>query len=123
MLGTYQTLARLALNQFGDIVTGTTFVGGTPASPNKLRLILKDNSFLDVWLSADGDYAYHWEQRRQRGQLYRWDNAPHYPHVSTYPKHLHDGDEQTVIESQLSAVPETALCQVLSFIRQRLTGP
>jgi hypothetical protein len=29
MLGTYQTLARLALDQFGDIVTGTTFVGGT----------------------------------------------------------------------------------------------
>jgi len=62
MLSTYQALARLALDEFGtqglNIVTRATFVGGTPASPNKLRLILTDESFLDVWLSADGDYAY-----------------------------------------------------------------
>jgi hypothetical protein len=41
MLSTYQALARLALDEFGtqglNIVTRATFVGGTPASPNKLR--------------------------------------------------------------------------------------
>lgn len=67
MLGVYQALANLALKQFDDIVTGVTFVGGTPAIPNKLRLTLIDGSFLDIWLSADGDYAYHWEQRQQSG--------------------------------------------------------
>jgi len=120
VLVTYRALARLALDEFKDIVTGTTFVGGTPASPNKLRLTLTDGSFLDIWLSTDGDYAYHWEQRRQRGRLYRWDNAPHHPHVGTFPAHFHDGDETTIVESHLSPAPEAALRQVLDFVRQRL---
>ena len=120
MLAAYQALMRLALDEFKDIITHTIFIGGTPASPNKLRLTLTDGSFLDVWLSADGDYSYHWEQRRQRGRLYRWDNAPHYPHVGTFPAHLHDGDENTIVESHLSPAPADALRQVLDFVRRRL---
>jgi len=116
----YQALARIALVEFKDVVTGTTFVGGTPASPNKLRLTLTDGSFLDIWLSTDGDYAYHWEQRRQRGRLYRWDNAPHHPHAGTFPAHFHDGDENTILESHLNPAPEAAVRQVLVFVRQQL---
>jgi len=33
MLVTYRALARLALDEFKDIVTGTTFVGGRPPAP------------------------------------------------------------------------------------------
>ena len=62
----------------------------------------------------------HWEQRRQRGRLYRWDNAPHHPHMGTFPAHLHDGDETTIVESYLSLVPEAALRQVLGSVRQQL---
>ena len=122
MLTTYQALARLALDEFEDIVTRTAFIGGTLASPNKLRLILNDGSFLDVWLSVDGDYAYHWEQRRQRGRMYRWDNAPHHPHVSTFPHHFHDGDDSTIVESRMSSAPSDALRQALDFVRSRLTS-
>lgn len=121
MLVTYQALARRALDEFKDVVTRTTFVGGTPVSPNKLRLTLIDGSSLDVWLSVDGDYAYHWEQRRQRGRLYRWDNAPHHPRVGTFPDHFHDGDESTIVESYLDSTPEAALRQVLGFVRRQLT--
>lgn len=120
MLDIYQSLASMALVEYDDIVTHTQFVGGTPASPNKLRLVLVDGSFLDVWLSAEGDYAYHWEQRRQRGQLHRWDNAPHHPRVGSYPAHLHDGEENTVVESDLDPSPEVALGQVLNYVRSRL---
>jgi len=121
MLGTYQALAQLALDEFGDIVINTVLVGGTPASPNKLRLKLSDESFIDVWLSVDRDYAYHWEQQRQSGHLYRWDNAPHHPRIGTFPAHFHDGDENTIVESNLSPAPENALRQVLGFVRQRLS--
>ena len=76
MLRLYQALTQLALQEFGVIVSGTSFIGGTPANPNKLRLLLVDGSFVDIWLSSDGDYAYHWEHRRQSGRIYRWDNAP-----------------------------------------------
>jgi hypothetical protein len=121
MLVIYQTLARLALHEFKDIVTKTTLVGGTPANPNKLRLTLIDSSFLDIWLSTNGDYSYHWEQRPQSGKLYRWGNAPHYPRANTFPVPFHNGDENTVVESNLSSTPEPALRQVLDFARQQLT--
>ena len=120
MLTIYQELVRIAQAEFSDVVRGTTYIGGTSSSPNKLRIALVDGSFMDIWLSADGDYAYHWERRRQTGQMYRWDNAPHYPNVGTYPAHFHDGDESAVAESNLSAVPEAAFREVLEFVRKRL---
>jgi len=119
MLHVYQTLVQIAQDEFSDIVSATAFVGGTPASPNKLRLRMNDGSFLDVWLSLDGDYAYHWEQRRQQGRLYRWDNAPHHPQINTFPAHFHDGDEATISESRLSSQPTIALRHVLAFVRKR----
>ena len=118
MLAIYQALINLAQNEFDDVVTQTKFIGGTPASPNKLRLLITDGSFLDIWLSVDGDYAYHWERRGQTGQIYRWDNAPHHAQVSTFPDHLHEGNEQTVMESDLSPTPELALREILGFIKK-----
>lgn len=120
MLKIYQSLIRLATNEFGDVVVNATFVGGTVSSPNKLRFIFTDASFLDVWLSTDNDYAYHWERRRQCGQMYRWDNAPHHPHVSTFPAHFHMGDELSLVESHLATKPERALREILTFVRRNL---
>lgn len=120
MLAIYQSLAHIALTEFKDVVASTALIGGTPASPNKLRLMLSDESFLDIWLSADGNYAYHWEHRRQSGKLYRWDNAPHHPQVNTFPAHFHEGEENTIVASQLSATPGDALRQVLEFIKRNL---
>lgn len=45
----------------------------------------------------------------------RWDNAPHFPHLSTFPHHHHEvqGD---VCESSLTGNPLTDLVQVLQFL-------
>lgn len=59
MLAIYESLVRIAQLEYPDIVMRTSYLGGTSSSPNKLRLILVDGSFIDIWLSADGDYAYH----------------------------------------------------------------
>lgn len=120
MLKTYQILAKMAENEFDDIVTRTRFVGGSQISPDKLRLDLKDRSFIDIWLSSDGDYAYHWERRRQTGEIYRWDNAPHHPFISTFPDHFHKGNEYTVTESRLGTSQEDRLRHVLTFARQHM---
>lgn len=120
MLAVYQALQHLARDEFGDIILGVSFIGGTPSSPNKIRLQVVDGSFLDTWLSADGDYAYHWEHRRQSGKLYRWDNAPHHPHVESFPDHFHDGEEANILNSVLNSDPEYALRQVLEFVRTNL---
>jgi len=51
----YPRLAQIALGEFGDIVEATRVVDG------KLRVFLKDESFIDIWLSVrkKGVYAYH----------------------------------------------------------------
>ena len=79
-----------------------------------------DNSFLDVWLSDEIDYSYHWEQRALRGLIHRWDNAPDHPEIESFPHHFHDGDESNVIGSNLDKDCRVAIREVLEFIADRL---
>jgi len=37
-------------------------------------------------------YSYHW-QTRDGKLIRRWDNAPHHQELSTFPDHLHDGEQ------------------------------
>ena len=120
MLIVYQALITLAQTEFGDIIVQTSFIGGTPTSPNKLRLHFIDRSFLDIWLSADGDYSYHWERRGQTGEIYRWDNAPHHAYINTFPDHFHRGEEQMVVESDLNPTPQLALHTILLFVQAKV---
>ena len=120
MLLTYQELERIARIEFSDIVKETRFIGGRSAQPNKLRVYFIDNSFLDVWLSDDNDYSYHWEQRAQRGLIHRWDNAPDHPEIESFPRHFHDGEENNIMKSNLDMDSRGAIREVLGFIADRL---
>jgi hypothetical protein len=114
-------LAQISLGEFSDIVTSAALFHRRATVPTKLRLQLRDGSFVDVWYSPDSiRYSLHWEQRVQRGLFYRHDNAPDHPAISTHPKHFHDGDEHTVVESRISSIPAEALREFLTFVRQKL---
>lgn len=41
-------------------------------------------------------YRHHW-QNLQGLLIKRWDNAPHYCNIDTFPHHLHDGAEDNVV--------------------------
>lgn len=41
-------------------------------------------------------YAYHY-QRANGTMVFRYDNTPHFPTLSTFPHHKHEADEQTVV--------------------------
>jgi hypothetical protein len=43
-------------------------------------------------------------------------------HISTFPKHFHNGSESNVTESLLSDEPENALREFLAFVRLKLSG-
>lgn len=65
----------------------------------KIRLRFVDNSLLEIseaierkegmflWLS----YRYHY-QRADGGIIFRYDNTPHHPELSTHPDHKHTND-------------------------------
>ena len=120
MLFTYQELERIAKKEFSDIVKKTKFVGGRASQPNKLRVYFIDDSFLDVWLSDENDYSYHWEQRAQRGLIHRWDNAPDHPEIESFPHHFHDGEDKNIMESNLDTDSIGAFREVLGFIGDNL---
>jgi hypothetical protein len=120
MLLAYRVLEQIAKTEYSDIVKNTTLIGGKSAQPNKLRVFLIDGSFLDVWLSEENDYSFHWEQRAVRGLIHRWDNAPDHPEVESFPHHFHDGKESNIISSQLDADMKCAFKEVLGFIRAKL---
>lgn len=113
----YQRLLELAQQEFPEILRSGQFVGGTVLNPRVLRLEFRDSSFLDIRIT-NGGYSYHWERRSIDGEIYRWDNAPHHQEVTTFPHHLHAGEEMDIIESSLPLTSaEDALRFVLEFIR------
>lgn len=120
MYTSYSKLKNIAEKEFKAIVNATTFIGGKASAPNKLRIYFIDTSFLDVWLSVDGDYSYHWEHRAQRGKIHRWDNAPDHPELRTFPQHFHDGSDREVTASELDEDYEKAIRAILRFLQRKL---
>jgi len=74
----------------------------------RARLVLSDDTQVEfseyVQRSPDGQinvitYSYHWADAH--GNLIsRWDNTPHFPDLSGFPHHIHDGKTDTVKPSQ-----------------------
>lgn len=117
----YDQLARIARTEFGGVITRSETIGRRAGVPLKLRLHVRDSTFIDIWLSADQKrYAYHWEQRAKRGLLHRHDNAPDHPEIATHPKHFHNGAEDQVEESHIPDDPRFALRDFLKFVEQQL---
>jgi hydroxymethylpyrimidine pyrophosphatase-like HAD family hydrolase len=111
----YSQLSQLAIGDFADIVNGTKIVEG------KLRILLKDESFIDIWLSVKkkGTYAYHWERKDVDGTIYRYNNLPdkEAKKLKTYPHHFHNKSEENIVESNLRNNPEEAVRDLLEFAR------
>ena len=117
-----QEIAEIVLTEFLDIVDDARIQFTPSGAVEKLRAFLKDESFVDVWLSSTGKYSYHWEHRHLSGLAYRHDNAPHarWKQIETFPKHFHDGSDDNVTESYISDDPKEAVRAFLSFIRTKL---
>ena len=70
----------------------------------RYRVLLTNGDFVEMTeriLEARGTlevtkYRHHWQDRHGR-LLKRWDNAPHYPAIDTFPHYLRDGAEDQVV--------------------------
>lgn len=115
-------IVDLVLREFSDLVLDAQLRLTSSGAIERLRILLKDESFVDMWLSTTGKYSYHWEHRHVRGMIHRHDNAPHrrWKKIKTFPKHFHNGGEDNVEESTISDNPVEAVREFLSFIRSKL---
>jgi hypothetical protein len=88
----------------------------------RYRVLLTNGDFVEMterMLEAQGTlevtkYRHHWQDRHGR-LLKRWDNAPHYPAIDTFPHHLHDGAEDHVVRHAVTTGLE-ALQSILGAV-------
>src|SRR3990170_2743131 len=118
----FSRIIELVLTEFSDIAADAQLRFTSSGAVERLRIFLKDESYVDIWLSASGKYSFHWEHRHVRGLIHRHDNAPHskWRKIKTFPKHFHDGSEDHVTESDIPDDPLSATTYFLNFAREFL---
>lgn len=83
--------------QFKDIISRYTIYQWDvepESSRFKTEIEFVDNSTLmvkDFIFQTGRKYAYHW-QDSEGNLIVRWDNAPHWKEIDTFPYHRHEGD-------------------------------
>ena len=113
-------LRRITEVEFSAIVAQTDVLGA------KLRVLLTDTSYVDVWISRrlSGRFGFHWERRHLDGRIYRYDNFPdtNWSSVTTFPAHFHDGDQDTVVDAPFATTPEQGFREFMVFVGQTMGG-
>lgn len=114
-------LRRIAEVEFASIVMVTEMMGA------KLRIVLNDGSYLDVWVSRKlpDRFGFHWERRHLDGSIYRYDNFPNtrWQGVTTFPFHFHEGDRDNVVAAPFAQEATTAFRQFMTFVQKKLATP
>jgi len=112
------------LSKYSDIIKRTdiiTYEFEENQVRIKIELELTDGSLLIIkdykFSNNTRKYAYHW--MGSNGKLRtRWDNAPHWRSVSTFPHHKHVGKNENLLFST-----ETDIESVLDYIKKSLKKP
>jgi hypothetical protein len=112
----HETLAR-----FVDIIRTYDIVQYEIAglhSRLKLKIVFANSTELYVRdILLDGQqrkYAFHWQDSSGR-LIARWDNAAHWPQITTYPHHKHVSNPECVVASEA-----TTLEEVLAVIHENM---
>lgn len=87
----------------------------------RCRVSFWDGSFLDLYevvsteMGHPAKIHYSYTYMRGKERVFRYDNAPHHPELSTHPHHKHTGKRET-----LSPTNEPVLSQILEEIENYL---
>lgn len=111
-------LQRIAEVEFAIIVVQTDLLGA------KMRILLIDTSYVNVWAShkLNQRFGFHWERQHLDGSIYRYDSFPdtHWSAVSTFPFHFHNGDQDTVIAAPFAPTLEQGSRDFMAFVRRTI---
>lgn len=105
------------LDKYSNIITDYDIIvwESEPTSYRfKARIAFIDGSYLavkDYLFPGSRKYAFHWEDAEGK-RIIRWDNAPHWKSVATYPHHRHEN-------SDVYASVEVSVEDVLGYISRK----
>lgn len=108
-------IARCAEECFPDIMSEAPIIYS-----DKVRLFFTDKTYMDVRYPVDSKYSFHWQLD---DEIVRIDTAPHHRQISTYPRHIHIGNEKNVIEDEVTELGNTIeenVHAVLKFVRNTM---
>ncbi len=115
----FEQLQSIVEDHFLDIV-----VEVIKPSPDKLRLVLRDKSFVDVRLSLTikNRVDFHWEKTHIDGTIYRYDNFPDmkFKKIQTFPYHFHNKSEKKVVASPFSKILPKGFIDFMEFVRKKV---
>lgn len=115
-----EEICKIAQNNYSDIISEIVF----PEFSNKLRIILIDRSFIDVYISLKirNRFDFHWERRHIDNIIFRYDNFPDvkWKKIKTFPFHFHFKRDVKVVEPNFSKNPISGFKDFMSFIRKYL---
>jgi len=89
MFHRYLTFLKIASDEYSDIVVDAEL------HADRVRLILIDGSWIEVRYPVEDKFSFHWQRSNK---IYRIDTAPHHKDIRTFPRHIHFGSEDNVIE-------------------------
>lgn len=115
---TIDDLKRIVEVEFANIVKNTYQID------YKVRIVLINNSFVDIHLSQklSNKFGFHWECMDTKRTIYRYDNFPdkHWQSVATFPHHFHNGSQDSVEASPFPLAPIEGFRAFMEFIRSSL---
>lgn len=108
---------------YGDIVAEWSATELDHDGPNirlKAKVQFSDRSLLFIRQIVIGSsifkYAYHWQDKNNE-LICRWDNAPHWKQLSTYPHHKHLASCDTPVEALQGGDLEAVFEEVAGKLR------
>ena len=117
-MSTIDDLKMVAEVEFSNIVKDTFFVD------YKLRIILVDDSFIDVNLSKKlpDKFGFHWECGDKAGTVFRYDNFPDksWKDISTFPYHFHSGSQENVQTSPFPLKVIEGFRSFMEFVKDKV---
>ncbi len=108
-------IAQCAQEHFSEILSETPIIFS-----DKVRLVFTDGSFMEIRYPVDSKYSFHWQRE---DEIIRIDTAPHHRQLSTYPRHMHIGKDNDVVEDTVTEIDNTIeenVACVLGFVRNKL---
>ena len=114
-----ETIREIIEDQFLDIVEDILEPSG-----EKLRVVLKDGSFIDLRISqtVKNRFDFHWERRHIDKNIFHYDNFPdiHFKKLKSFPFHFHYKRENKIVESKFRKTLPGGFVDFMNFVRDFL---